>query len=125
MNAHAGDLILFAKSCEEDNFNRDELLKSLRNFKINENKSESLNQIKSIKDSLNEIVNEITDYNKNITKVETEFAGKLRKVDENTNEALSLAKVCVIIVGIGTIAATVAIPLTAAGASLNACFSRK
>ena len=100
------------------------MLKSLRKFKINENKSELLNQIKRIKDSLNEIVNEITDYNKNITKVETEFAGKLRKVDENTNKALSLAKVCVIIVRIETIAATVAIPLTA-GASLNACFSRK
>ena len=43
-----------------------------------------------------------TDCNKNITKVETEFAGKISKVDENTNQALSLAKVCVIIVGIGT-----------------------
>ena len=36
---------------------------NLRKFKINENKSESLNQTKNIKDSLNEIVNEITDYN--------------------------------------------------------------
>ena len=103
MNAHADDLILFVKSCEEDNFNGDELLKSLRNFKINENKSELLNQIKSIKDSLNEIVNEITDYNKNITKGETEFTGKINKVDKDTNEAVSLAKVGVMIVGIGTI----------------------
>ncbi|RIA90980.1 hypothetical protein C1645_768597 [Glomus cerebriforme] len=117
LSTHADDLITFAESCEEDNISSDELLDSLKrlsNAKLNMSKSDLVNQLESIKDCLDGVINEIIEYNESINKNQTGLNHEINKVDNHKDEAISFAKGSVFIVGAAAIAA---VPFTS-GASL-------
>lgn len=117
LSNHADDLITFAECCEEDNISSDELLVSLKKLsdaKLNKSKSELIIQLENVKNCLNGIINEITNYDDKITKEQTDLNNEINKLDKNTNEAILFAKGSVFLVGVAAIAA---VPFTA-GASL-------
>ncbi|CAB4482547.1 hypothetical protein RhiirA1_414524 [Rhizophagus irregularis] len=117
LSNHADDLITFAECCEEDNISSDELLVSLKKLsdaKLNKSKSELIFQLENVKNCLNGIINEITNYDDKITKEQTDLNNEINKLDKNTNEAILFAKGSVFLVGVAAIAA---VPFTA-GASL-------
>jgi hypothetical protein len=124
LSSHADDLITFAECCEEDNISSDELLVSLKKLsdaKLNKSKSELINQLQDVKNCLNDIVNEIIDYDDKITKEQTGLNNEINKLDNHTNEAILFAKGSVFLVGVAAIAA---VPFTA-GASLALIFPAK
>ncbi|GBB99277.1 hypothetical protein RclHR1_03470012 [Rhizophagus clarus] len=120
MCSYAKDLIAYFG----DNYNKDELLESLKpllnDINLYELEATLLKkQLKEVKDNLNEISKEIFKYDVEITEKREKLSETIIKTNKLTDDAWSWTKGGFIAAGIGSIVAVAAAPFTA-GASLAA-----